>query len=320
MSGHILPTVEIASASTLSEVKAERAANTVPIKHPTYEKQRWPYIVALPWMWVLTIYVMIKKITCKLLGKPKPRINTWWFDGAGLSNRRIKEGAASWKALDIIYNHQFRASPRNITDDFWIGMMNAQAVRNRFKLVKEELRRAIKRLEMQGEVRLISLACGSSQAVIETIAELLAEGVVVKMVLVDVEQSALDYASRLAIAHGVADQVAVHRLSVSQVMRISQVFKPHIIEMLGFLDYIPTAKAVRLLKMIHESLEPGGVFLTCNISPNPERYFLRWVINWPMIYRRAHDLGRLAESASFSNYRLVYEPLKIHCLMIGYKE
>jgi len=290
------------------------SATQRPIMLNEFEKNRWPYLLALPVMWVLTIYVALKKGVYKLFGK-KPAINTLWFDGLGKMNCGIKNGAASWKALDIIYNHVFNW--RNPFDDFWIGMMNAQAVRNRFKLVRQEVRRAIMRFQNQGEVRIISLACGSAEAIIKVIAEYKAKGVIVRALLVDRDETALEYAKNLAIACGVIDRVETRKDSVSRVIQISEGFRPHIIEMLGLLDYIQQDKAIRLAEKIKQSLEPNGLFLTCNIKNNPEKMFLLTVIDWWMIYRTPQELADVAMKSGFSNFRVVYEPLEIHGILIA---
>ena len=316
----IMPIVEIATIPQVCETESLIIpADNQPIKLATFEKRRWPYILTLPISWLLTLYVMAKKGIYKLFGISGPSINTFWFDGLGSSNRKIKEGAASWKALDIIYNYRFGESLLNIVDDFWIGMMNAQAVRNRFKLVKQELRRAILKFSNYEEVRLISLACGSAQAVIELIAELKLKRIIVRVILIDIDQSALDHAKDLGRQHGVSDQIEMVKASVSQVIKVSRNFRPQIIEMLGLLDYIPQEKAIRLAAKIRESLDSNGVFLTGNIASNPERHFLDWVINWQMIYREPADLVEIANRAGFSDYRLIYEPLKIHGVVVAQK-
>jgi hypothetical protein len=311
--------IEVATVSGVAKIMTGDA--TQPTEVVKFEKRRWPYIVTMPISWILTFWVMIKKAFYRLLKKPGPNINTIWFDGLGLSCREIKEGAASWRALDIIYNHGFgqRNGLRGFVDDFWIGMMNAQAVRNRLKLVKQEIRRAILQFSNHREVRVLSLAAGSAQGVIEVMAELKERGVRVRALLLDIDQTALDYAKKLACVHGVADQIKIVKTSVAQVARVSRDFKPHIIEMLGLLDYIPKDKAIRFIRKIRESLEEKGIFLTCNIRRNPERHFLRWVINWSMIYRTPAELAEIVSEAGFSDCRLVYEPLKIHGLVIVQK-
>ena len=311
--------VEIAVAPEVSEAARERH---VPKTVFVYERRRWPYLLALPLMWLLTVYVMVKKAVYKTLRLPGPRVNSLWFDGLGCSPRKVKEGAASWQALDEIYNYDFKGplSLAVAVDNFWEGMLNCQAVRNRFKLARQEVRRAILRFSNHEEVRLISLACGSAQAVIEIMAEFKAAGVTVRTILVDIDQVALDYARDLAVRYGVADQMETYRASAAQVVKLSRGFKPQIVEMLGLLDYISQDKAIRLAEKIRQSLEPKGVFLTCNIAPNPERHFLKWVVNWPMIYRTAGDLAEISREAGFSDCRLIYEPLRIHGLLIAQKD
>jgi hypothetical protein len=43
-----------------------------------------------------------------------------------------------------------------------------------------------------------------------------------------------------------------------------------------------------------------------------EQHFLKWVINWPMVYRTPQELSEVAEKAGFKSYRIIYEPLKVH--------
>ncbi len=301
-------------------IKEQVAGKKRPIDISAFEERRWPYILTMPVSWLLTLWVIAKKSVYRLFSF-QPKINTLWFDGLGLSCRKIRDGAASWRALDEIYNYQFdqRNGLGGFVDDFWVGMMNAQAVRNRLKIVKQEIRRAVLQFSAQREVRIISLACGSAQAVIETVAEFKAEGIAAKAILVDIDQSALDYAVNLASQNGVLSQITIVRGSAYQIARISRNFKPHIVEMVGLLDYFEIDEAIRLIAKIEQILEPNGVFLTCNIGPNPERYFLKWVINWKMIYRTTAQLAEIIREAGFKKIRLIAEPLEIHNLVICQK-
>lgn len=314
--------VEIATNLELFEVKTGTVAVIQSTKAAKFEKRRWPYILTMPISWLLTFWAMAKKIVYRVLGKPDPNINTLWFDKLGLSCRKVKEGYASWRALDEIYNYKFgrRNGLGGFVDDFWEGMLNCQAVRNRLKLVKQEIRRAILRFSNHKEVRLVSLAAGSAQGIIEVMAELKTKGIKVRTLLLDIDQTALDYAKQLAAYNGVNDQIEIVKASVAQVVKVSRNFRPQIIEMLGFLDYIPQDKAIRLVGKIRQSLEAKGIFLTCNIRHNIEMHFLKWVVNWPMIYRTPTELAEVVTEAGFNDCRLIYEPLKIHGLVITQKD
>lgn len=282
-----------------------------------FEKKRLSRILLLPVLWLLTVWVMAKKTAYKVFGR-KPRVNTFWFDGLGSSPMAVRNGATSWRALHEIYNYDFGkpASMDTLVSNFWESMLNCQAVRNRFKLVKQELKRAVLQFEGEPEVRIISLACGSAQPVIEVMAELKTRGILAKTVLLDMDQSALDHAAKLASVYGVLAQVKTIKAIVCQVAKVAKNFKPHVIEMVGLMDYLDEKQAVRLLSKIRQLLEPNGIFITCNICPNVEQAFLKWVVDWNMIYRTARQLSEIVEAAGFKKIRLIQEPLAIHNLVV----
>lgn len=316
MSRHASVNSPVSAIFSKENIRKEQMARK-PIEEQGFEEKRWPFVLAMPVMWLLTIWVMAKKSVYKLFGS-QPEINTLWFDGLGLSPREVKRNATSWRALHEIYNYSFvrRRSIRNWVSNFWEGMLNCQAVRNRYKLVKQEIGRAALQLGGDEEVRIISLACGSAQPVIEAVADLKAKGITASVVLIDIDQSALDYAVTLASRHGVSSQIRVVRANVCKVVRVARDFKPHIVEMVGLLDYFEKDSAVRLIAKIKELLVPDGVFITCNVAPNLEQRFLEWVVDWKMVYRTASQLAEVAEKAGFEKVQLIAEPLRIHNLAI----
>jgi hypothetical protein len=312
-------TIEISSDLSLLESEEDGSTSRVEkLSRSAYERRRWPYLLAQPIYWLIILWVIAKKKIYQLVGrKTSPFINTLWMDGLGPVMRQVKEGAASWKALDLIYNYRFGTS--GLIDDFWLGMINGQAVRNRLKLAKQEIRRAIRTFSSEAEVRIVSLACGSAEGVLEEIARFKEKGIIVRALLVDMDQTALEYAERLARQLEVADQVETIKANVFKVSRLAADFHPHVIEMLGLLDYLPQDRAIWLADRIKSVLLPGGLFLTCNIRPNVEQFFLKWVINWPMIYRTSQELAEVASQAGFEDFRLIYEPLRVHGLVIARK-
>jgi SAM-dependent methyltransferase len=280
-----------------------------------YEKRKRLYLLSLPLMWLLTIWVAFKK---KILGI-NPKINTFWFDGLSPFCRKAKEEAGTWRALELIYNFKFGQQDGigGRISDYWFGMINAQAVRNRLKLVKHELTKAIKEIaKKEKEVRLLSLASGSAQGIIEVVTEL--KEIDIKVVLLDLDPTAIEYSRNLARKYGVEEKITFITGNLLNLERVANEIKPHIIEMVGFLDYRPHAKAVRLIRRIYESLMPGGRFITANICPNPEQYFLKWVSDWAMIYRRPEELGGILIEGGFTpeNCRIICEPHRVHAVAI----
>ena len=96
--------------------------------------------------------------------------------------------------------------------------------------------------------------------------------------------------------------------------RVCREFRPHIIEMVGFLDYMSKNKAIKLINRIKDYLPKGGIFLTCNINKNREKIFLDWVMLWPMIYRSESQFAELLLQGGFSpeSIDILYEPFRIH--------
>jgi len=278
-------------------------------------KEKVLYFLFLPIMWLLSLWVLLKK---KLFGKLK--INTFWFDGLSVPCRKIKEGAGSWRALDIIYNYDFGKdkSINGKVSDFWIGIINAQAVRNRLRLSKYLLREQIEKFSRYKEVRILSIASGSAQGLIEVIKKFKDKNIIVRAALLDLDPTAIEYSRRTAKEMSVEAQITFLNKSVSVLEEEIRSFDPHIIEMIGFLDYRPYHKAIKLIQRVRNLLLPGGVFLVSNTRYNPEAFFLKWVIDWSMIYRSPKKLSEIIIKAGFKseNCEMIYEPFKIHGIAI----
>lgn len=243
-----------------------------------------------------------------------------WVDGLGYCWSQIRAGNGSWKALEIIYNMN-RYISKNTTkigtflDHFYSNNYdNPKSVRNRLKISKHLLESFIE--DFRGEqLRILCLACGSAQAVIESVAKLPHKDV--KVLLVDIDAEALEYARNLAQKHGVLDRFEFQQRNAMMVARIAKDFKPHLVEMLGLLDYIPKELAISLVDRIRKSLEPGGVFITCNIHRNPEIPIVRWILNWEMIYRTKQEIVDIVKGGGFDHCLLVTEPLGIHSVAVA---
>lgn len=282
-----------------------------------YEKDKKFYFLRFLEMGILTLWVGLKKI---VLGSTI-RTNTFWFDGVSVVCRRIKENAFSWRALDIIYNipHLENSTFENRITNFWNKSLNAQAARNRLKLTKRLLEKAIRETaEKDKEVRILSIASGSAQGVIEVIArvekELGEEGVKIKAMLLDREESAIAHSRRLAQESGIIEGITFLQESTHFLEELTRDFRPQIVEMVGFLEYRPYNKAIKLLEKIHRVMSWEGILLVSQIAPNPERFFLQVVANWPMIYRNSSEFSDIISKGGFlpKDCQISYEPLKIH--------
>ena len=276
-----------------------------------YENKKWLYFLMAPIMWILTLWVAIKK---KILGS-NLKVNTFWVDGLSAICREIKETATTWRALDIVYNYEFekRKGFKGKITDFWLKILNAQALRNRFKLVKQKLKEEIEIIsQKESEIRLFSIASGSAQAVVEVMAELKEKNI--KAIFLDLDPMAIEHSKKLAQKAGVIDQITFINKGANVLEEAIKKFNPHIIELVGFLEYRPEEKAIKLIERIYRVLAPKGTLLVSNIYNNPESLFLHYVVNWSMIYRSPKKLAEIIVKGGFNpqNCQIVFEPLKIH--------
>lgn len=228
-----------------------------------------------------------------------------------------------WRSLDLFYNYHEKVKPRLVRNfEGWITnhwgkrLENRQAVSNRLKIAVNLIANAFAEFADEQEIRLLSVASGSAQAVVEAMRK--CPDLNIKVLLIDSDESALNEARKLVQQSGFEKHFSYILDSTKALEKASQQFKPHIIEMIGFLDYRPRQKAIALINRIRGHLPEGGFFLTCNIHPNREKIFLDWVLLWPMIYRTETEFTDLVVEGGFApdNIMIVYEPFKIHGIAV----
>ena len=282
-----------------------------------YEKKSRMYFLMIPIIWLLALWVAIKK---KILG-PNLKINTFWFDGASLICRTVKENATTWKALDIIYNYspgKNKSFSGRITD-FWNQLNNIKALRNRLKLVQQKLREEIKSLLIkEPEIRLLSIASGSAQGVIEVMSEFKQKDIPIKAIFLDRDLTAIEHSKKLAQEAGVINQIIFINKTTRELEEVTRGFSPNIIEVVGFWEYRSKEKAIELIRRIYDLLLPNGVLLISSISPNLESLFSYYVGNWPMYYRNLKQFIEIITKGGFKpqEIEIIYEPLKIQKVAI----
>lgn len=261
------------------------------------------------------------------MGRSPDHVSSTFCDRFSSFNHKAKHGAAGWKSLDLFYNYHEKVLPglnggfESFITRYWIGNMESrQAVSNRLKIVIRLLALAFQRCSHLPEVRLLSIASGSAQAVIGAMKN--CPQINIKAVLLDNDPTALEEAEKEFARAGLKERVKLVKGTPRHLEEICQHFKPHIIEMVGFLDYRPTRKAIELISRIRKNLSDEGMFITGNIKKNREKIFLDWLLLWPMIYRDQEEFIDLLLRAGFSREDItqIYEPLEIHGLAVCKKE
>jgi len=284
------------------------------------ENKRWPYFLILPMVLLFVLWIIIKKKINTLLNKER-EVGLLIFDGIGRHGKVIKKNATGWKAVDLIYNHSFGEdkSFSGRLDDFWFGNLNCQAARNRFKLAKKELKKAILEFSNQSEVRITSLAAGTGQIESETVAEIKKRNIKVKATLIDKEHNALKRAQEFISLNNVQTDVEVMNSDAMHSIDMVKHFKPHIINMIAFLDYFPDKEAIEFVSKIYQALPVNGFFIASNSMPNVEMHFVKWVVGWPLIYRKSSEIASIVKKSGFTKYQIITEPLHIQSVVVARK-
>ena len=257
------------------------------------------------------------------MGRDRDHISSFAFDRLSKFNRQAKYGATGWRSLDLFYNYHEKIKPQLHDDSegwmtrYWIGKFeNRQAVTNRFKIVINLLVNAFAEFSTEKEIRILSIASGSAQELVEAMKR--CPHLNVKVLLLDADASAIDEAKKIVGEAGLDDKFSYVHDTIKVIEDVARVFQPNIIELMGFLDYRSRSQAITLIDLIRKQIPDGGIFITCNIRKNREKIFLDWVLIWPMIYRSEEEFADLIIHGGFpvENIQLVYEPFKIHGIAV----
>jgi len=263
------------------------------------------------------------------------KINSFFVDGASKVCRQIRDGAATWLALNVIVRFDFRwFGPIKLLNCFWLKIRNARAVRNRNKLVAQKLVAAMEdMLRLYGQIVLVSVAHGSFEAVLDACRLFIKEhgSRNIRIFFIDQNRQAVQHMAGRIQEDGLND-ICVTRRSLflkwgSVLEHIQKECKmlPNIVEMAGLFDHIDTNTIVGLSLNIREALPNNGYFITAHVAPNEETIFLETVLEWYMNYRSPEELGELMAQAGFhgseqhsnpSTCEIIGEPEKIHYVAV----
>ncbi len=232
----------------------------------------------------------------------------------------ISDNEASHRALDRVYSGPIAPDNlpnRQLSRLFLENLHNAMAARNRFRIVSREFSNAIMSRMALGQsdnIHVLSIAAGSSRAILETTAAFPPDiRSRIKVRLMDASKNALYDGKLLAEKLGILDQVELKQAHFLASNRyLEERYRPDFVEVVGLNDYLNDETSTALMRMINTRMAAGGRILLSNVSPNDEQDFLHNIIGWrEMEYREGEELVRLAQDAGFSspNIQLLQEPL-----------
>jgi hypothetical protein len=240
----------------------------------------------------------------------------------------VIDNATSHKALEVLYSKGELFSIKKLGNHFfkyiWFNVHNSKAVRNRLKFVKRELKNHLENIaDTDRDVEIISIASGSSRAIIETVKHgHYRQDAKLAITFLDKNEHAISYSKQLStdIEH-LPIKLEWIQDTVGNFFRSLPEKKYDVVEIVGLLDYFSDEKVEETFAGIFQILQAGGILITSNVNHNKEEKFITKVIDWPMVYRTAEDLAKLANRVGFDfqKMKVFYEPLKIHGMVVAKK-
>lgn len=247
------------------------------------------------------------------------------------SAKKIIETATTHEAIETLYKFGEPENSKTFLQKFfhyvWFSTDNPKAVRNRLRLVTRELKRAIKDLLLQErKVKILSIAAGSARAVLDAISidDLKSKRPSIIVTFLDKNPEANKYSQQLVSGRNYPYDYQFRWIvdtANNFPLHFKKDDKANIIEIVGLLDYFENDAVEKLFRSVFNGLEDGGTFITSNIVDNRERKFVTKVAGWKMIYKKPEDFFEIAKKVGFKPYNItiLYEPLRIHFVMIAKK-
>lgn len=229
----------------------------------------------------------------------------------------VRKGNARWPAMTQVYNHQ--RLHRGPLDTLWSNIRSSQDLRNRFRVVRAMVRHSVEtwigRRDKGESVCVLTIACGSGEAVIRACADY---GSKVVVHALDQDKTALNEASNVALKYGMP-RFTAHQGNFSGAVRLMRDLKPQVVEMVGLGDYLSDESFVALVQRIRLGLPTGGYFIVSHIHSSRERYILDDLCDWDpnMRYRSREEFLSLLRLAGWADEEMEVEtlPWAIHTVV-----
>lgn len=307
------------------------------------ERVNFKYYILLPFMLFVAFFMMMKVLLFRIVYVPLaktflrkcfsrermllgPRNGTYFFDKLDSLANLLRNGVTTSIALDIAYNlPKIRPSLNTLGEylcDFWLNQPDGYGLRNRVKLIYSHLVEEMSsRLANTDKLKVLCLACGSAQAILEALKKVKANypDKAIEVTLVDLNKTSLKMAAFFGASRSVLGNLTILEQNIKEFLDGQPDDSWDMVEMVGFLDYRKDSSVTSIAKQIRRVLKPGGIFITSSICPSFWSYAVRWVVNWPLLIRRGKDSFRVILSRGWeANDTIVlrYVPTKTHVIAL----
>jgi extracellular factor (EF) 3-hydroxypalmitic acid methyl ester biosynthesis protein len=192
----------------------------------------------------------------------------------------------------------------------FIGTKAAQAVRFRKDLIKRKLAEMLAaRSDPSKPLRILSVAAGPAQELVELLTEATELPCPLKIVLFDQDKGALAFAWKrlkaVVDARFGKEKVSILFLneSIKRLLRDAKLFANFgefdAIYSAGLYDYLQPSTAVVLTRNLYARLAPGGRLFIGNMAPeDPTRWIMEHHLDWHLLHRSRNEMLEIARRAA----------------------
>ncbi len=223
--------------------------------------------------------------------------------------------AGGWKSMVLSYSEE---KPPQIADRFLtkLGTMPA-ALRNRRKVVTELLARMIREREGQA-TNVVCLGAGPGMAILPAMEQ--AAHPDCHAWMIDLNPDSFDFGRELAADKGLADRVRFIEGDVTHYRDLVDA-TPHIVKMIGIIEYLPDETVLDIIDAIGAVMPPGGRLVANSLTyrHGTDRFFRR-VFDLHMIHRPADRVREMLATGGLETVETLTEPLGVYDILLCQKK
>jgi len=211
--------------------------------------------------------------------------------------------AGDFEMLDDFWNRKENETlPGKLFDRYFLKQAAVEAVRARM----EQAAAAIARQALEtpnAELRVVSIGSGAATD-LRYAATLLPDAARAKLryALVDIDESALDFAKRRLDSVLRPEQTTPYRENLFRLAKGKRgaaiIAEADVILCTGLFDYLSDADSATMLAFFWNRLASGGELFIGNFAPHcPTRAYMEWLGNWYLVYRTVDEFAAIANAA-----------------------
>ncbi|QDV53110.1 class I SAM-dependent methyltransferase family protein [Gimesia fumaroli] len=224
-----------------------------------------------------------------------------------------------WRTMEMMYRNRepVDSLDRQALQDNPI----ARASRNRLQLVTQKLMELMRQYAETEKVTVVGVGAGPGRHVQTAISRLNFNADQIAAYLIDLDDDAFEYGHHFSQQLGIADGIHFLQGDARQIHKVLPEVKPHIVKLIGLVEYLDDAQFSELLGALHKVMLPGGTLITHGlVDPYNGSPFLKRVFGLQHVKRSANDIKRLLESAGFRTLDQITEPMQIYPVITVVKD